>query len=80
MMGRFTAAYRIRARGDPMAKALYGFHGRIDPRVEAELATLRARVRQLEAEVAELRSHAEVSLVPEDLDLALLTSRDAALV
>ena len=63
-----------------MAKALYGFHGGIDPRVEAELATLRARVRQLEAEVAELRSNAEVALAQEDLDLALLASRDAALV
>ena len=63
-----------------MAKALYGFHGGTDPRVEAELATLRARVRQLEAEVAELRSHAEVSLAEQDLDLALLASRDAALV
>lgn len=63
-----------------MAKALYGFHAGIDPRVEAELATLRARVRQLEAEVAELRSNAEVSLAEQDLDLALLGSRDAALV
>ena len=63
-----------------MAKALYGFHGGRDPRLEAELATLRARVRQLEAEVAELRSHADVGLDHDDLDLALLTSPDAALV
>jgi hypothetical protein len=63
-----------------MPKALYGFHGGIDPRLEAELATLRARVRQLEEEVAQLRSNAAVSLAQEDLDLALLTSRDAALV
>jgi cell division protein FtsB len=63
-----------------MPKALYGFNGGIDPRLEAELATLRARVRQLEAEVAQLRSTADVGMVEEDLDLALLTSRDAALV
>jgi hypothetical protein len=62
-----------------MAKALYGFHGARDPRVEAELATLRARVRELEAEVAELRAVA--GGVPDDaLDLELLASSDAALV
>lgn len=61
-----------------MAKALYGFHGGADPRLAAELATLRARVRALEAEVAALR--AEVTLADSDLDLALLADQDAALV
>lgn len=60
-----------------MAKALYGFGG-ADPRLEAELATLRARVRTLEAEVAALRS--ELALPDAELDLALLADQDAALV
>jgi uncharacterized protein involved in exopolysaccharide biosynthesis len=60
-----------------MAKALYGVHGGGDPRLEAELAALRARVRELEAEVAALR--AQEQLAAEDLDL-LLTPQDAALV
>ncbi|HEX6887645.1 MAG TPA: hypothetical protein VF143_06025 [Candidatus Nanopelagicales bacterium] len=63
-----------------MAKALYGFHGGLDPRTEAELATLRAKVRELEAEVAALRAREQVRLADEDLDLALLTTQDAALV
>jgi cell division protein FtsB len=63
-----------------MAKALYGFHAGRDPRLEAELATLRARVRELEAQVAELRGADDVRLVDEDLDLALLSASDAALV
>lgn len=62
-----------------MAKALYGFVGGRDPKVDAELATLRARVRQLEAEVAELRAR-DLDLAQDDLDLALLASPDAALV
>lgn len=62
-----------------MAKALYGFGPR-DPRVEAELAVLRARVRELEAEVAELRSLGAEPLADESLDLALLGAQDAALV
>ncbi len=60
-----------------MAKALYGVHAGGDPRVVAELASLRARVRELEAEVAALR--AQEQLAAEDLDL-LLTTQDAALV
>ncbi|MCU0301503.1 MAG: hypothetical protein MUF35_07850 [Candidatus Nanopelagicales bacterium] len=60
-----------------MAKALYGFHGGGDPRLEAELASLRARVRELEAEVAALR--AQTQMAHDDLDL-LLTTQDAALV
>ncbi len=61
-----------------MAKALYGSHGGADPRLAAELATLRARVRSLEAEVVALRS--ELALPDADLDLALLADQDAALV
>jgi hypothetical protein len=37
-----------------MAKAIYGHTG-TDPRLAAEIARLRARVRELEAEVAVLR-------------------------
>lgn len=57
-----------------MAKALYGFSGGPDPRVLAELASLRARVRELEAEVTTLRAQL---LVTEDLE-TLLTSQDTA--
>lgn len=63
-----------------MAKALYGFHGGPDPRTAAELATLRARVRELEAELAEARAARDISLVADPLDLELMTSQDAALV
>lgn len=62
-----------------MGKALYGFHGGPDARMLAELATLRARVRQLEAELAQLRSTLDVPL-EDDIDLELLTTQDAALV
>jgi hypothetical protein len=40
---------------------------------------LRARVRELEAELATLRAD-RVQLVDPDLDLGLLTTQDAALV
>lgn len=63
-----------------MGKAIYGFVGGPDPRVAAELATLRARVRQLEAELSEYRDAAPVSLTEPDLDLALLATSDTALV
>jgi hypothetical protein len=63
-----------------MAKALYGFHGGPDPRIQAELTMLRARVRQLEAELAELRA-GTAGLVEGELELELLTTtQDAALV
>jgi hypothetical protein len=62
-----------------MSKALYGFRGGPDPRLEAELAMLRARVRQLEAELADLRSDPAVVLADEDLDV-LLVVQDPALV
>ncbi len=38
-----------------MSKALYVYRGCPDPRLAAELAALRSRVRELEAEVAVLR-------------------------
>jgi hypothetical protein len=63
-----------------MGKAIYGVLGGPDPRTAAELATLRARVRQLEAELAELRRSEDVDFADHDLDLALLTSQDTALV
>jgi hypothetical protein len=63
-----------------MGKAIYGVLGGPDPRIAAELATLRARVRQLEAELAELRRTERVDFTDHDLDLALLTSQDTALV
>jgi hypothetical protein len=59
-----------------MAKALYGFSGGPDPRVLAELASLRSRVHELESEVAALRAQL---IVTEDLQ-SLLTTQDAALV
>ena len=62
-----------------MGKALYGFHGGPDPRTQAELAGLRARVRQLEAELAELRARQSAVLAHDDLD-ALLAPGDPALV
>jgi hypothetical protein len=62
-----------------MAKALYGFRGGPDPQTDAELAMLRARVRQLEAELAELRA-AQVAIPDTEIDLDLLTTQDAALV
>lgn len=63
-----------------MSKALYGFLGGPDPRTQAELATLRARIRELEAELAALRAPASVELPADDLDLALLATPNAALV
>ncbi len=63
-----------------MGKAIYGVLGGPDPRTVAELATLRARVRQLEAELSELRRAGTVDFPDDDLDLALLTSQDTALV
>ncbi len=63
-----------------MGKAIYGVLGGPDARTAAELATLRARVRQLEAELSELRGAEHVDFADHDLDLALLTSQDTALV
>jgi len=63
-----------------MGKAIYGMLAGPDPRTAAELATLRARVRALEAEVAELRRAEGVDFADHDLDLELLTAQDTALV
>ncbi len=71
-----------------MGKAIYGLYGGIDPRTQAELLGLRARVRELEAELAELRAtpaalagqDLERALVAPDLHLELLTSAESALV
>jgi hypothetical protein len=63
-----------------MGKAIYGVLGGPDPRTAAELATLRARVRELEAELSELRRSEHIDFADHDLDLALLTSQDTALV
>ena len=63
-----------------MGKAIYGALGGPDPRTAAELATLRARVRQLEAELAEVRRAEQLEFAANDLDLALLTAQDTALV
>lgn len=60
-----------------MGKALYSPQRIADPRLLAELAFLRARVRELEAEVALLRESASV-LADEGLDRLLVT--DPALV
>ena len=64
-----------------MGKALYGWQGAPDPRTAAELASLRARVRELEAEVALLRATAGAMdpMDSEPIDLALLVG-DHALV
>jgi hypothetical protein len=66
------------SRSPHMAKALYGVRTPLDPRIESELMTLRARVRELEAEVAALRAAADVER-DAALDLGLLTGEDAAL-
>jgi len=63
-----------------MGKAIYGAVGGPDPRVLAELATLRARVRTLEAELSEYRNADRADLTEHDLDLQLLASPDNALV
>jgi hypothetical protein len=51
-----------------MAKALYGHIGGPDPRLLTELATLRRRVAELEAEMARLRAENDaLVIVSEDL-------------
>ncbi|MGB7983107.1 MAG: hypothetical protein WCF36_20175 [Candidatus Nanopelagicales bacterium] len=71
-----------------MGKAIYGRYGGIDPRTQAEVLALRAKVRELEAELAEVRATAAARMAPDldapmigsHLDLALLTSSGTALV
>jgi hypothetical protein len=63
-----------------MAKALLGHIGGSDPRIIAELAVLRRRVSDLEAEVLRLRAQNEaLSVVSEDLLTLDVTSVEAAL-
>lgn len=52
----------------PLARAL--FAAPVDPITSAQLASLRARVRQLEAEVAELRAAALVADVVAEVAVA----------
>jgi hypothetical protein len=82
-MRRF--AYRVRtfglspsSTGVSMGKAIYGFHGGPDVRVEAELRRLRTRVRELELELSVVRAREEERLAAAELDLTLLDSEDAA--
>ena len=65
-----------------MAKALFGAVGiGADVRIQAEVRRLRDRVRELEAEVASLRTvNAELlTTVAVERDLMALTSREPAL-
>jgi hypothetical protein len=62
-----------------MSKALYGVLGGADPHLLAELASLRAKVRQLEAELAQARSTRQVDL-DDELEISLLAAADPALV
>jgi len=63
-----------------MGKAIYGALVGSDPRTAAELATLRARIRELEAEVSRLRRAEHLSLRDDELDLELFAAQDTALV
>lgn len=63
-----------------MAKALLGHIGGSDPRILAEIAVLRRRVSDLEAEVLRLRAENEaLSVVGEDLLTLDVTTVEAAL-
>jgi len=63
-----------------MAKALLGHIGGSDPRILADLAVLRRRVSDLEAEVLRLRAENDaLSVVSEDLLTLDVTSAEPAL-
>jgi len=63
-----------------MAKALLGHLGGSDPRILAELAVLRRRVGDLEAEVVRLRAeNAAMSVVSDDLLTLDVTTVEPAL-
>jgi len=72
-----TSAERVRY----MARALLGYVGNASEQVQAlEIARLRARIRELEAELTELRDAHHASLDPTlDLELHQLAEGTAAL-
>ena len=71
-----------------MGKAIYGLYGGVDPRTQAEMLALRTRIRELEAELADVRASAgplaaadlDAPLVSAELDLELMTASQTALV
>jgi hypothetical protein len=66
-----------------MAKALLGHLGGPDPRLLSEVATLRRRVRDLEAEMLRLRAENDAlaaSVAPGDDLISLDVPRDASVL
>ena len=66
-----------------MAKALLGHVGGPDPRLLAEVAMLRRRVRDLEAELLRLRAENDVlaaAATPEDRLITIDVTDDAAVL
>jgi hypothetical protein len=66
-----------------MAKALLGYVGGPDPRLLAEVAVLRRRVRELEAEMLRLRAENDAlaaAVTPDDTLISLDVASDAAVL
>jgi hypothetical protein len=66
-----------------MAKALLGYVGGPDPRLLAEVAVLRRRVRDLEAELLRLRAENDAlaaAVTPDDALISLDVTSDAAVL
>ena len=66
-----------------MAKALLGYVGGPDPRLLAEVAVLRRRVRELEAEMLRLRAENDAlaaAVTPEGTLISLDVASDAAVL